>query len=75
MPLSLRFFPRFFFLYFMIFHIYFFSYAYGKFLCKLQHIFFCNHLALHAAVESLTEFCPVVSICKAVEFDVCVVNY
>lgn len=31
MPLSLRFFPRFFFLYFMVFHIYFFSYAYGKF--------------------------------------------
>ena len=29
-PVSMQYFPRFFFLYFMIFHIYFFSYEYGK---------------------------------------------
>lgn len=27
---SMQYFPRFFFLYFMIFHIYFFSYSYGE---------------------------------------------
>ena len=28
-PISMKFFPRFFLLYFLVFHIYFFSYAYG----------------------------------------------
>jgi hypothetical protein len=39
-PVSMQYFPRFFFLYFMVFHIYIFSYEYGKLPVTTQDIFY-----------------------------------
>ncbi|XP_073389155.1 membralin-like protein At1g60995 isoform X2 [Physcomitrium patens] len=47
-PLSMQFFPRFFFLYFMAFHIYFFSYTYGfSYLAFSATAAFMQHLVLY----------------------------
>ncbi|CAM6105163.1 unnamed protein product [Calypogeia fissa] len=47
-PLSMQYFPRFFFLYFMVFHIYFFSYTYGfSYLAFSATGAFMQHLVLY----------------------------
>ncbi|BBM98228.1 hypothetical protein MPTK1_1g11860 [Marchantia polymorpha subsp. ruderalis] len=47
-PLSMQYFPRFFFLYFMVFHIYFFSYTYGfSYLAFSATAAFMQHLVLY----------------------------
>eukprot|EP00246_Nothoceros_aenigmaticus_P008726 TRINITY_DN2368_c0_g1_i1.p1 TRINITY_DN2368_c0_g1~~TRINITY_DN2368_c0_g1_i1.p1 ORF type:complete len:763 (-),score=134.29 TRINITY_DN2368_c0_g1_i1:664-2952(-) len=47
-PLSMQYFPKFFFLYFMVFHIYFFSYTYGfSYLAFSAAGAFMQHLVLY----------------------------
>eukprot|EP00250_Pteridium_aquilinum_P018409 c24075_g1_i2 orf=1034-2743(-) len=60
-PVSMQFFPRYFFLYFMVFHIYFFSYEYGfSYLAFSTTAAFMQHLVLyfwnHFEVPALQRF-------------------